>query len=89
MLLAVAGLVFSEDEGSALVQFDGGPCAVIAPVQGFLLKNLLFGETRPTPEWNQLSSEILIYISAYGDDLIFVYSVKCLYMFLKNPKCTI
>ncbi|GAB5573316.1 ubiquitin carboxyl-terminal hydrolase MINDY-3 isoform X2 [Prionailurus iriomotensis] len=27
------GFVFSESEGSALEQFEGGPCAVIAPVQ--------------------------------------------------------
>lgn len=28
-----AGFVFSETEHSALEQFEGGPCAVIAPVQ--------------------------------------------------------
>lgn len=27
------GFVFSEDEQTALEQFEGGPCAVIAPVQ--------------------------------------------------------
>ncbi|XP_053569989.1 ubiquitin carboxyl-terminal hydrolase MINDY-3 [Bombina bombina] len=36
------GLVFSESEPTALGQFEGGPCAVIAPVQAFLLKNQLF-----------------------------------------------
>ncbi|XP_043923438.1 ubiquitin carboxyl-terminal hydrolase MINDY-3 isoform X2 [Protopterus annectens] len=36
------GFVFSEAEPSALEQFEGGPCAVIAPVQAFLLKNILF-----------------------------------------------
>lgn len=35
------GFTFSADEPSALVQHDGGPCAAIAPVQGFLLKILL------------------------------------------------
>lgn len=29
----VLGFVFSEDEQTALKQFEGGPCAVIAPVQ--------------------------------------------------------
>lgn len=29
----VAGFVFSENEHTALEQFEGGPCAVIAPVQ--------------------------------------------------------
>ena len=37
-----AGFVFSEEETTALVQLEGGPCAVIAPVQAFLLKNALF-----------------------------------------------
>uniref|UniRef100_A0A1B0D347 Ubiquitin carboxyl-terminal hydrolase MINDY n=2 Tax=Phlebotomus papatasi TaxID=29031 RepID=A0A1B0D347_PHLPP len=35
------GFEFSELEPSALVQCQGGPCAVIAPVQAFLLKILL------------------------------------------------
>ncbi|XP_043829515.1 ubiquitin carboxyl-terminal hydrolase MINDY-3-like [Dromiciops gliroides] len=41
------GFVFSESEGSALEQFEGGPCAVIAPVQAFLLKKLLFTSEKP------------------------------------------
>ncbi|XP_023700314.1 ubiquitin carboxyl-terminal hydrolase MINDY-3 [Paramormyrops kingsleyae] len=36
------GFVFSQTEPSALEQLEGGPCAVIAPVQAFLLKNVLF-----------------------------------------------
>lgn len=35
------GFEFSENEPSALVQRQGGPCAVIAPVQAFLLKTIL------------------------------------------------
>lgn len=35
------GFAYSSDEHTALVQRDGGPCAVIAPVQAFLLKQLL------------------------------------------------
>lgn len=38
------GFVFSEFEKSALVQYEGGPCAVIAPVQGYIIKNALFNE---------------------------------------------
>ncbi|XP_056665677.1 ubiquitin carboxyl-terminal hydrolase MINDY-3-like [Monodelphis domestica] len=45
------GFVFSESEGSALEQFEGGPCAVIAPVQAFLLKQLLF--TSEKPSWRE------------------------------------
>ncbi|XP_066599876.1 ubiquitin carboxyl-terminal hydrolase MINDY-3 homolog [Prorops nasuta] len=35
------GFYFSNDEPTALVQAEGGPCAVIAPVQAFILKQLL------------------------------------------------
>lgn len=34
------GFEFSEHEPSALVQRQGGPCAVIAPVQAYLIKAL-------------------------------------------------
>ncbi|XP_046549929.1 ubiquitin carboxyl-terminal hydrolase MINDY-3-like [Haliotis rubra] len=39
------GLVFSDDEATALIQYEGGPCAVIAPVQAYLLKRILFSPT--------------------------------------------
>ncbi|CAG9815159.1 unnamed protein product [Phaedon cochleariae] len=35
------GFYFSTNEGSALEQSEGGPCAIIAPVEAFILKNLL------------------------------------------------
>jgi len=35
------GFHFSDDEPAALVQEGGGPCAVITPVQGFIVKHLL------------------------------------------------
>lgn len=35
------GFEFSDCEPSALVQRDGGPCCVIAPVQAYLMKILL------------------------------------------------
>ena len=35
------GFYFSTDEPTALVQREGGPCAVIASVQAFILKQLL------------------------------------------------
>lgn len=41
----LTGFEFSEFEPSALVQRQGGPCAVIAPVQAFLLKTILSMET--------------------------------------------
>ncbi|KAK7110059.1 ubiquitin carboxyl-terminal hydrolase MINDY-3-like [Littorina saxatilis] len=52
------GFVFSEDENTALVQLEGGPCAVIAPVQGFLLKNALFtSRTKTTTELSSVTVE--------------------------------
>lgn len=39
--VSVTGFEFSQDEPSALIQKEGGPCGVIAPVQAFLLKILL------------------------------------------------
>lgn len=49
------GFVFSESELTALEQFEGGPCAVIAPVQAFLLKNVLFN--RESSNWRQMPEE--------------------------------
>lgn len=36
LLFHLEGFVFSENEHTALEQFEGGPCAVIAPVQVLL-----------------------------------------------------
>lgn len=44
LLLFLVGFEFSEVEPSALVQKQGGPCAVIAPVQAFLLKILVMDD---------------------------------------------
>uniref|UniRef100_A0A6M2DD93 Ubiquitin carboxyl-terminal hydrolase MINDY n=1 Tax=Xenopsylla cheopis TaxID=163159 RepID=A0A6M2DD93_XENCH len=49
------GFAFSPDEPSALVQNEGGPCAVIAPVQAFLLKILL--SESPGPNFQDLTED--------------------------------
>ncbi|XP_067094931.1 ubiquitin carboxyl-terminal hydrolase MINDY-3 [Osmerus mordax] len=49
------GFAFSENEPSALEQFEGGPCAVLAPVQAFLLKTILFN--RDSSNWRRLTEE--------------------------------
>ncbi|XP_058063604.1 ubiquitin carboxyl-terminal hydrolase MINDY-3 homolog [Anopheles bellator] len=49
------GFSFSDYEPSALVQRDGGPCCVIAPVQAYLLKILLM-ET-PGHSFNDLTAD--------------------------------
>ncbi|KAM9165577.1 ubiquitin carboxyl-terminal hydrolase MINDY-3 isoform 2-T2 [Pangshura tecta] len=48
------GFVYSESESTALEQFEGGPCAVIAPVQAFLLKKLF---TCEKSAWRECQEE--------------------------------
>jgi len=36
-----AGFFHSQEEPSALIQCEGGPCAIIAPVQAFILKAII------------------------------------------------
>ncbi|XP_078041868.1 ubiquitin carboxyl-terminal hydrolase MINDY-3 homolog isoform X2 [Augochlora pura] len=49
------GFYFSPDEPTALIQAEGGPCAVIAPVQAFILKQLLSEADIST--WRNISSQ--------------------------------
>ncbi|XP_046672888.1 ubiquitin carboxyl-terminal hydrolase MINDY-3 homolog isoform X3 [Homalodisca vitripennis] len=49
------GFHFSADEPTALVQWEGGPCAVLAPVQAFILKSLV-SETW-TSNWREMEVE--------------------------------
>jgi len=54
------GFTFAgDDEPTALLQYDGGPCAVIVPVQAFLLKNLLFTESAVPETWRRTSGKPL------------------------------
>ncbi|XP_017877343.1 ubiquitin carboxyl-terminal hydrolase MINDY-3 homolog isoform X1 [Ceratina calcarata] len=50
------GFYFSPDEPTALVQTEGGPCAVIAPVQAFILKELLSEADILT--WKNINSDV-------------------------------
>ncbi|KAJ8025334.1 Ubiquitin carboxyl-terminal hydrolase MINDY-3 [Holothuria leucospilota] len=50
------GFIFSEDEPTALLQNEGGPCAIIAPLQAFIIKNLLFS-SEPRDHWRNLEGE--------------------------------
>ncbi|XP_062900194.1 ubiquitin carboxyl-terminal hydrolase MINDY-3 isoform X1 [Mobula hypostoma] len=51
------GFVLSQSEATALEQFEGGPCAVIAPVQAYLLKNIMFHSEKPN--WRNCTEEEL------------------------------
>lgn len=76
--IVILGFVFGSDEPTALLQHDGGPCAVIVPVQAYILKTLLFGRS-PCPEnWRQTDGLMLLYLSLRFD-LLFHTSVVFLY----------
>ncbi|KAG8225059.1 hypothetical protein J437_LFUL000037, partial [Ladona fulva] len=49
------GFQFSKEEPTALVQWEGGPCAVIAAVQSFILKIILSGNVGNN--WRQVEAE--------------------------------
>ncbi|OXU26050.1 hypothetical protein TSAR_003861 [Trichomalopsis sarcophagae] len=49
------GFYFSPHEHTALVQAEGGPCAVIAPLQAFILKQLLAESDIST--WHEIKPE--------------------------------
>lgn len=50
------GLQFSKDEPTALVQWEGGPCAILAPLQAFILKHVI-GEDNSNNNWRMLPPE--------------------------------
>ncbi|KAH3706078.1 ubiquitin carboxyl-terminal hydrolase MINDY-3-like [Dreissena polymorpha] len=77
------GFIFSNYEPTALVQYEGGPCAVIAPVQAFVIKNALFCD-QPTANLTDVKTEESqsLLVSALCDVLMLVstngYSVLSL-----------
>jgi len=63
------GFTFAgDDEPTALLQYDGGPCAVIVPVQAFLLKNLLFSAQAVPDQWRFTSGNFsFVQVVMYSD----------------------
>ena len=61
LVLSFSEFTFSKDEPTALVQLDGGPCAVIAPLQAYLLKALIFDS--PKEDWRNISGWLAYFIS--------------------------
>lgn len=51
----LVGFTFSSAEPTALIQLHGGPCAVIAPVQAYLLKNAIYTtpNSNADPRWRE------------------------------------
>ncbi|XP_038044382.1 ubiquitin carboxyl-terminal hydrolase MINDY-3-like [Patiria miniata] len=81
------GFSFSEHEPTALIQHEGGPCAVIAPLQAFILKALLF-QGEPPVEWRQLDGDQCraLLLAAMTEVLQTVSSGGGYYLVLKADK---
>jgi len=93
------GFYFSKDEPTALVQTEGGPCAVLAPVQAFILKSLL--SKTVGNNWREVRTKhwVLYILRRYlhGMSTQSLYSLKvvcpwwcknvciCIYLFPKIP----
>lgn len=79
------GFEFSENEPIALVQQQGGPCAVIASTQAFLLKNILFSDDKRNSNWRHLEGKNIslvfkkIYVEFFKDNekLFFLANSIC------------
>lgn len=52
------GFRFSADEPTALLQHEGGPCAVLAPVQAFIIKSLINDCPNRNTNWHELDDVI-------------------------------
>ncbi|XP_008185837.1 ubiquitin carboxyl-terminal hydrolase MINDY-3 [Acyrthosiphon pisum] len=50
------GFSFSDDEPTALVQFEGGPCAVLAPMQAYILKYIVNNKSA-NDDWKKAEVE--------------------------------
>lgn len=64
------GFVFSDHEKTALEQHEGGPCAVIAPVQGFIIKNVLFDENKKEDLSSSTAEEATEFLSKSLGDIL-------------------
>jgi hypothetical protein len=66
------GFIFqNKREQTALLQENGGPCAVIAAVQAFLLKELLFCNNC-ADDWRNCSGSRMLFLFAY----LYTYLLK-------------
>lgn len=81
------GFEFSESEPSALVQRQGGPCAVIAPVQAYLLKTVL-SETN-SPNLRDVSVPNALYLFSINISMQYALEECRLQMRLREMKCVI
>jgi len=51
------GFCFSDDEPTALVQFEGGPCAVLAPMQAYIIKYIVNNKS-VDDDWKKVCLEL-------------------------------
>ncbi|KAF7232177.1 hypothetical protein EG68_12197 [Paragonimus skrjabini miyazakii] len=67
------GFYFSSAEPTALIQDGGGPCAILAPVQAVILRDLLFSKKQSLTDLDGIDSSDLL-ISAILEIMVLV---KC------------
>ncbi|CAF0828280.1 unnamed protein product [Didymodactylos carnosus] len=71
------GFIFSENEQSALIQLEGGPCSVLTTVQAYLLKELIFC-SRCTHNWRTAPKDEI--------DVHFLNALLSIITFLSQPQ---
>jgi hypothetical protein len=49
------------------VQWEGGPCAVLAPVQAFILKSLLQDANPSSEKWRKVRKRLNLLASKHQD----------------------
>lgn len=54
----VSGFNFSGDEPTALIQSEGGPCAVLVPVQAYVLKYIITHKDE-NDNWQRVSIQLI------------------------------
>lgn len=72
----MAGFVFSDSESTALEQFEGGPCAVIAPVQVRLFLYYRNGLKSVSPKFVLYLFVAKINMKKIADQLYFDFIIK-------------
>lgn len=61
--MLLTGFSFSDDEPTALVQFEGGPCAVLAPMQAYIVKNIVKNKS-VNDDWKKVYEYCIFIIKA-------------------------
>nr|CAD7437541.1 unnamed protein product [Timema bartmani] len=67
---------FFKDEPTALVQSDGGPCAVLAPVQAFIFKSLLTDKSGIN--WKEVCDKVVSFANVEEVEEFYIQQIETL-----------